>query len=108
MGGEPSEPLPDEERERMGEISRRLKELREVVHGGRFLRLTRALCPESEFGWMVVNGDRAVAAYFRPVCQPEAAYWSVPLRGLEPDARYREERTGVTLSGADWMRAIVS
>ena len=43
-----------------------------------------------------------MVAYFRPHCEQEAAYWTIPLCGLDRAARYRDTRTGTVLTGADW------
>ena len=51
---------------------------------------------------MLEDNRRAVIAYFRPYCGQEAAYWTIPLHGLDRLARYRDTRTGTVLTGADW------
>ena len=86
----------------MKEACERFKRLRDIVRGGRFYRLGNELVPREAFGWMLVDERQAVAGYYRPFCEPEAAYWRVSLPGLDEGARYRDRETGVTLSGRDW------
>lgn len=95
--------LSDEERGEMIKSSAVFKDLRETVQLGKFYRLNRERMPEEWFGWMAVDSKRAVVGYYRAFCKPESGYWTVPLCGLEPNAEYRDTRTGETLTGADWM-----
>lgn len=90
------------ELEQMSETSRRMASVRETVQHGRFFRLHRDITPREWFGWMAVDSFRAVIGYYRPWCRPEAAYWTIPLMGLDGKALYTDTRTGETLSGADW------
>lgn len=96
--------LSQEETEQLTVVSDEWKALRETVQTGRFYRLNPELAPSEWFGWMVVNPKRAVIAYYRPYCRPESAFWTIPLRGLRAEIRYRDLRNGEVLTGRDWER----
>jgi alpha-galactosidase len=90
------------ELEQMSETSEQIIAVRETVQHGRFFRLNRDLIPREWFGWMALDDKRAVIGYYRPWCRPEAAYWTIPLMGLDENALYTDTRTKETLSGAEW------
>ena len=95
--------LSEEEQADLQKTCSELKKVRNITHGGRFIRLSRDVCPRDEYGWMCVTEDRAVAAYYRPYCAPESAYWRIGLPGLEPGALYCDRTSGLTMSGRDWL-----
>ncbi len=94
--------MPKEEREMMNASSARFKALRETARRGRFTRLCPDVIPRDWYAWMIEDEAQAVIGYYRPACITEAYYWRIPLTGLEPDTRYRDTRTGETLTGRDW------
>ena len=94
--------LSAEEKRAMTEAAALFRDMQPLAACGRFMRLNPSVAPEKWFGWMVEDDERAVVAYFRPHCEQEAAYWTIPLCGLDRAARYRDTRTGTVLTGADW------
>jgi len=77
------------------EVSRQIAwyaERRELLQGGRFLRLRSPFHGDgNETAWMVVDagGSHAVAAFYRVLAQPIPVRSRLRLRGLDPDATYR-------------------
>lgn len=94
--------LSAEEKRAMTEAAALFRDMQPLAVRGRFTRLNPSVVPAKWFGWMVEDDERAVVAYFRPYCEQEAAYWTIPLCGLDRAARYRDTRTGTVLTGADW------
>lgn len=94
--------LDAEEKKAMKEAAALFGNMQPLVAHGRFIRLNPSVAPAQWIGWMLEDNRRAVIAYFRPYCGQEAAYWTIPLHGLDRLARYRDTRTGTVLTGADW------
>ncbi len=68
------------------------KERREVIHGGRFHRLVSPFEDDrNETAWSVVADDRshALVGWYRTLSVPLPGPSLLPLRGLDPEARYR-------------------
>ena len=82
--------ITDAEQERVAEQIRFYKEHRDLLHHGRFHRL---LSPfrGNDVAWMVVADDqrRALVGWYRVLSHALPRPSLVPLRGLDPAARYR-------------------
>ncbi len=94
--------LDSTEKQAIAEAAALFADMQPLMVHGKFTRLNRETAPDAWFGWMAEDEQRAVVAYFRPFCRQEAAYWTIPLHGLERDTLYRDTRDGTVLSGADW------
>jgi alpha-galactosidase len=67
------------------------KERRTLLHGGRFHRLVSPFEGDhNETAWMVVadDADRALVGWYRTLSRPLPGPSLLPLRGLDPAARY--------------------
>ena len=97
--------LPDEELAAIREQIAAYKEIRELVQTGEFYRLMSPFDGDYT-AWMTVAEDKSsfAAWFFRPFAEPEEAYFSVRLQGLDHDARYRCRENGMEASGAALMK----
>ena len=78
------------------------KQLQPLVLDGRLDRLTDAMTDTCFTAWQFTAQDGAKAALSAVVLDPQANPWPlhVRLRGLRPDALYRESLTGRVYTGA--------
>lgn len=93
----------NENMEEVAQSTEQFKALRHTMRTGRFTRLCPDVIPGEWYAWMVEDDEQAVIAYFRPYCEPEAYFWTIPLNGLDANALYCDTRTGETLPGSVWM-----
>jgi alpha-galactosidase len=79
------------------------KEIRETIQFGRFYRI------ESPFegntaAWNFVDGKRAVLFYFKGLSEAGSAVPVVRMKGLQPDAQYRNADSGECFYGDELMQ----
>ncbi|MEJ1201674.1 MULTISPECIES: alpha-galactosidase [unclassified Streptomyces] len=83
------------------ELVRVYKDIRPVVqHGRQYRLLTPGEGPLAAVQYVGEDGDRAVLLIWRPSTAFGPALPPLRLRGLDDEARYRDEETGRTWSGA--------
>ncbi|GAA5206333.1 alpha-galactosidase [Streptomyces thinghirensis] len=83
------------------ELIRVYKDIRPVVqHGRQYRLLTPGEGPLAAVQYVGEDGDRAVVLIWRPSTAFGPALPPLRLRGLDDGARYRDEETGRTWSGA--------
>ncbi|MFV2063915.1 MAG: alpha-galactosidase, partial [Chloroflexota bacterium] len=82
--------LSEIEHDRVREQIEFYKEHRDLLHGGRFMRILSPF-KGNDVAWMVVSDDqsRALLGWYRVLSHALPRPSLVPLRGLDPDARYR-------------------
>ena len=82
--------LSDEEREKVREQIKFMKEYREVLQFGTFYRLISPFDNSNFASWMVVSEDKktALVGYYKILNQVNAGYHRVKLCGLNPDLCY--------------------
>ena len=88
---DPTKLEPDERREIAAQVVF-YKAHREVLQFGRFLRLRSPFEGDgNDVAWMTVGDDRrrAVVGWYRILNHPQPGSDRIPLRGLDPAARYR-------------------
>ena len=115
---DPAALSPDERREIAGQVAF-YKAHRELFQRGRFLRLRSPFEGDgNDVAWMTVAEDarHAVVGWYRILNRPQPGSDRIPLRGLDPAARYRvtawppgddsmAARNAVERGGDDLMRA---
>ena len=98
--------LSEEERRQIAAQTAHHRALELLLRDGEFYRLSSPFSG-NVCAWELVSADQSrayvMAGWQMPVANPTAQY--LRLQGLDPEARYRVEQLGLTLSGATLMNA---
>ena len=78
------------------------RKLQPLLLDGRYDRLTDAMTDTCFTAWQLTASDASRAAVSLVVLNPQANPWPIhiTLKGLDPDAHYRDSRTGKVFTGA--------
>lgn len=93
--------LPEKEREEIKEQTKKFRELEYLISNGDYYRLTNPLA-DKVGAWMSVAEDKsqALLSVVRIVTEGNMPRYFVRMKGLDPNAFYKEEVTGKVYSGA--------
>jgi alpha-galactosidase len=80
-----------EEKELVKKQVAEYKEVRELVQQGEFYRLVSPFEGNNDTAWMVVSEDKkeAYVGFYKVLTEPNAPYYTLTLKGLDPEKNYR-------------------
>ncbi|NLM96460.1 MAG: alpha-galactosidase [Halanaerobiaceae bacterium] len=98
--------LSQEEKEEVKKQIQFYKSVRRLVLEGNFYRLLDPFTGNNT-AWMLVSEDReeALAAYYQLLAEPNPGRYSIKLKGLDPDKKYRIVETDEVYGGDELMYA---
>lgn len=94
--------LSDEEKEQIRTQIKTCRDLQPLLIDGRYDRLTDAMTDTYFTAWQQTASDASRAVVSIVVVDPKPNPWPIhiTLKGLDPDAHYRDSRTGKVYTGA--------
>ena len=94
--------LSDEEKAQIRTQIQTCRDLQPLLIDGRYDRLTDAMTDSYFTAWQFTAPDQSRAAVSLVVVDPKPNPWPIhiTLKGLDPDAHYRDSRTGKVYTGA--------